>query len=100
MEKIFQQAKDKNVAAILIYEKTSETKAYKDAACTQQFYTSELKDAFLKGAVIVLASSAGYVIPVKYAESTSVGSVYYIKPNSTTATSADIGTLAALADPS
>ena len=100
MDKIFQQAKDKNVAALLIYEKSGETKAYKDAACTAQFYTSELKDAFLKGAVIVLASSAGYVIPVKYAESSSVGSVYYIKPNGTTATSADIGQLAALADPS
>ena len=100
MDKFFQRAEDKNVAAVAIYEKSGETKAYKDAACTQQFYTSELKNAFIKGAVIVLASSAGYVIPVKYAESSSVGSVYYIKPNSTTDTSADIGTLAALADPS
>lgn len=100
MDKFFQRAEDKNVAAVAIYEKSGETKAYKDAACTQQFYTSELKNAFVKGAIIVLASSAGYVIPVKYAESSSVGSVYYIKPNSTTATSADIGTLAALADPS
>jgi hypothetical protein len=100
MDKFFQRAEDKNVAAVAIYEKSGETKAYKDAACTQQFYTSELKNAFIKGAIIVLASSAGYVIPVKYAESSSVGSVYYIKPNSTTATSADIGTLAALADPS
>ena len=100
MDKFFQRAEDKNVAAVAIYEKSGETKAYKDAACTQQFYTSELKNAFIKGAIIVLASSAGYVIPVKYAESSYVGSVYYIKPNSTTATSADIGTLAALADPS
>ena len=100
MDKFFQRAEDKNVAAVAIYEKSGETKAYKDAACTQQFYTSELKNAFIKGAIIVLASNAGYVIPVKYAESSSVGSVYYIKPNSTTATSADIGTLAALADPS
>ena len=100
MDKFFQRAEDKNVAAVAIYEKSGETKAYKDAACTQQFYTSELKNAFIKGAIIVLASSAGYVIPVKYAESSSVGSVYYIKPNSTTDTSADIGTLAALADPS
>ena len=100
MDKFFQRAEDKNVAAVAICEKSGETKAYKDAACTQQFYTSELKNAFIKGAIIVLASSAGYVIPVKYAESSSVGSVYYIKPNSTIATSADIGTLAALADPS
>lgn len=99
MEKLFMQAKDKNVVATFIYEKTSESKAYKDAACTEQFYTSELKEAFLKGAVIVLASNAGYVYPVKYAESSSVGSVYFIKPNGTTTTSADIAALAALADP-
>jgi hypothetical protein len=98
MDKFFQRAEDKNVAAVAIYEKSGETMAYKDAACTQQFYTSELKNAFIKGAIIVLASSAGYVIPVKYAESSSVGSVYYIKPNGTTATSADIASLAAKAD--
>ena len=98
MAKLFMQAKDKNVVATYIYEKTSEAKAYKDAACTQQFTTSELKEAFLKGAIIVLASSAGFVYPVKYAESSSVGSVYFIKPNGTTATSADIGALAAVAD--
>lgn len=100
MAKLLMQAKDKNVVATYIYEKSGEAKAYKDAACTEQFYTSELKEAFLKGSVIVLASSAGYVYPVKYAESSSVGSVYFIKPNGTTATSADIGALAALADPS
>ena len=98
MAKLYMQAKDKNVVATYIYEKTSESKAYKDAECTVQFKTSELKEAFLKGAIIVLASSAGYVIPVKYAESSSVGSVYFIKPNGTTATSADIGALAAVAD--
>lgn len=97
MDKIFQQAKDKNVAAVIIYD-GGDDKAYKDAARTQQFKTSELKDAFLKGAVIALASNGGYVFPVKYAESSSVGSVYFIAPNSTTATSADIAALAAVAD--
>lgn len=97
MDKIFQQAKDKNVAAVIIYD-GGDNKAYKDAGKQQQFKTSELKDAFLKGAVIALASNGGYVFPVKYAESSSVGSVYFIKPNGTTATSADIASLAAVAD--
>ena len=53
MDRIFQRAEDKNVAAVVIYEKASEsTYAYKDSACTTKFTTSELKNAFLKGAVI------------------------------------------------
>lgn len=94
MAKIFQQAKDKNVAAVLIYEKTSETKAYKDAAYTVQYTTSELKDAFLKGAVIVLAAG-GYAKPVSYSETSSVGSVGYVKSGE----SLSIVSLAAVADP-
>lgn len=94
MAKIFQQAKDKNVAAVLIYEKTSETKAYKDAAYTVQYTTSELKDAFLKGAVIVLAAG-GYAKPINYSETSSVGSVGYAKSGE----SLSIVSLAAVADP-
>lgn len=94
MAKIFQQAKDKNVAAVLIYEKTSETKAYKDAAYTVQYTTSELKDAFLKGAVVVLAAG-GYAKPINYSETSSVGSVGYVKSGE----SLFIVSLAAVADP-
>ena len=94
MAKIFQQAKDKNVAAVLIYEKTSETKAYKDAAYTVQYTTSELKDAFLKGAVIVLAAG-GYAKPINDTETSSVGSVGYVKSGE----SLSIVSLAAVADP-
>lgn len=98
MSKIFEDAKDLHVVATIIYNKSSDSKAYKDAECTEQFTTSELKEAFIKGALIALASNGGYVKPIKYAESSSVGSVYYIKPNGTTATSADIAALAAVAD--
>lgn len=97
MDKIFQQAKDKNVAAVIIYD-GGDNKAYKDSSATVQFKTSELKEAFLKGSVIALASNGGYVFPVKYAEASNVGSVYFIAPNTTTATSADIAALAAVAD--
>ena len=55
MDRIFQRAEDKNVAAVVIYEKASEsTYAYKDSACTTKFTTSELKNAFLK--VLLLPS--------------------------------------------
>ena len=99
MTRIPMRAEDKNYAAKIIYKKASETKAYKDAACTTQLTTSELKNAFLKRAVILLDTGA-YAIPQGYSETLSVGSVTYIVPNGTTATSADIASLAAVADPS
>jgi len=97
MTKIMQDAKDLHVVAVIIYKKNGQAKAYKDAECTKQFTTSELKEAFIKGALIQLGD-AEFVKPIKYAESSSVGSVYYITPNGTTATSADIASLAAVAD--
>lgn len=97
MAKIYEDAKDLHVAAVVIYNDGTDTNAYKDSECEVQFTTSELKDAFVKGCVIEL-TDVGLVKPVKYAEDSSVGSVYYITPNSTTATSADIASLSAVAD--
>ena len=97
MTKIYEDANEQHVRVIVIYKKANQTKAYVDAAFTTQFKTSELKNAFLKGAVIKL-DSGDIVKPIKYTESSNVGSVAYIVPNGTTATSADIATLAAVAD--
>lgn len=96
MDKIFDQAKDKNVAAIIIYGKGSDGKAYADANGTIQLKTSELKDAFLKRAVIQIGTE--YFIPVTFSITSNVGTVKYAKPNSTTATSADLGSLVSIKD--
>ena len=96
MDKIFDQAKDKNVAAIVIYGKGSDGKAYADANGTTQLKTSELKDAFLKRAVIQIGTE--YFIPVTFSITSNVGTVKYAKPNSTTATSADLGSLVSIKD--
>ena len=96
MDKIFDQAKDKNVAAIVIYGKGSDGKAYADANGTTQLKTSELKDAFLKRAVIQIGSE--YFIPVTFSITSDVGTVKYAKSNSTTATSADLGSLVSIKD--
>ena len=98
MDRIFQRAEDKNVAAVVIYKKSGETYAYVDAAYTTKFTTSALKNAFLKGAVIKLGTDS-YAAPVGFGVDTSVGFVQYITPNGTTATSADIATLTGIADP-
>ena len=72
-------------------------KAYADKACTKQFKTSELKDAFIKRAVVCV--DANYFIPVSYAEASKIGSVNYV---STTGSGESLKTvlikLAAVAD--
>ncbi len=95
--KIYEDANEQHVRAFMVYKKANQTKAYKDAAYTEQYTTSELKNVFIKGALIALDDGA-LVKPIKYAESSSIGSIYYIVPNGTTATSADIASLAAVAD--
>lgn len=52
MEKIFEQAKDLHVVATYVYGNGTDTNAYADAECTKQFTTSELKEVFVKGALI------------------------------------------------
>lgn len=96
MNKIYQDSKDVYVSATIIYAYNGY--AYTDAEHTEKFTTSALLDAFLKGAVIFLAENT-YATPIGYGEDSSVGSVSYIVPNSTTATSADIATIAGVADP-
>ena len=96
MERIFDQAKDKNVAAIVIYGKGTDGKAYVDAEGTTQIKTSELKDAFLKRAVIQIGTE--YFIPLSFSVSSNIGTVKYAKANSTTATSADLGSLVSIKD--
>lgn len=96
LDRVYEQSKDLHVATYIIYD-DDDDKAYADAACETQMTTSELFDAFIKGAVIKL-KSGDYAYPIGYEETSDVGSVTYIVPNGTTATSADIAALAAVAD--
>ena len=96
MEKLYNDAKDKNVSATYIYGKTGDTKAYADSGCTVQMKTSELKEAFLKRALIVIGNNC--YIRVSFSVTSQAGSVTYARPNSSTATSADLGTWTAAKD--
>lgn len=95
MEKIFDQAKDKNVAAIVVYGKGTDGKAYVDAAGTTQYKTSALKDAFLKRAIVQIGSD--YFVPVSFTVTSNIGTLTYAKAGSTTGTAAT-ATLVAVAD--
>ena len=47
MDRIYDQSKDQDVAALVIYGKeTTDNKAYSDSECKVQMTTDELKDAF------------------------------------------------------
>ena len=96
MDRIFDHAKDKNVAALIIYAKsTADNKAYVDSEYKVQFKTSALKDAFLKRALVCVDTN--YFAPISYVEASGVGKVTYAKDGSSTGTAATVA-LAALAD--
>lgn len=82
MDKIFNQAKDKNVSAVIIYGKKNDPDdnplAYADEACTIAMKTSELKDAFLKRAIIKI-DEYNY-IPITSVMEGSTIKVGYITP--------------------
>lgn len=80
MERIYNDAKDKNVAKIVIF--VNANKAYLDDAHKVQFKTSELKDAFMKGCVLKTAENT-YAIPTNYTEASKVGTVSAIMAAST-----------------
>lgn len=95
MDKIYKNYSDVPVAAYVIYAKSA--KACADAAGNKQLKTSELKEMFLKGAVVD-TGNGNFAKPVSFTISNSIGKVGYIIPNSSTATSADIATISAIAD--
>lgn len=86
MDRIYDQAKDKNVSAIVIYGKDNDEKAYVDADCTTKYHTDALKDAFLKRAIIKIGDK--YFIPIAFSYDMEIGVVTYAKAGSTSGTAA------------
>ena len=97
MDRIWNRAEDKNSANIIVYGKASDTKAYSDEACTMQCTTSELKNAFMKGCVVVIGDDMYYPVALSIASSTKVATLTYAKAGST-AGSAATATLVSVAD--
>lgn len=56
MDRIYDNAKDKNVAKVVIYA-ADDGFIYTDAALTRKLTSSELEDAFLKGCVVIVTKS-------------------------------------------
>lgn len=66
MEKIFQDAKDKYVTAVIVYGKASDSKLYVDAEYSAQVDQAVVEDAFDKGVLMVKVGSSSFR-PVKIA---------------------------------
>lgn len=92
MDKIFNDAKDKNVAKVIVYVDSS--KAYVDSAHKTQMTTSQLKDAFLKGCVLAIEN--GYAMPITFTVANKVGTVTAL--SAVTASANTVVTAAAKAD--
>ena len=63
MNKIFDDAKHKNVAAFVVYAKAADNKIYEDSAFTSQAKQADVEDAFNHGRLIVM-NGAVALIPV------------------------------------
>lgn len=79
MDKIFEQAKDLHVVATYVYNNGSDVFAYVDAECTIKFKTSELKEVFLKGALIKIGDDLMKPVSFGVDSSKGQGGIGYIK---------------------
>ena len=71
MDRIYNRAEDKNCANIILYASNDLNKVenvYSDSACTMQCTTSELKNAFMKGCVVVSSGINAMAYPVALSE--------------------------------
>lgn len=86
MDRIWNRVEDKNCAKIIVYSKPNNTKAYVDKKCTVQYKTSELKNAFEKGCIII-ANGLDMMIPVGFSieDSSNIGHLMYLGVGSTSA---------------
>lgn len=64
MDKIYQDAKDKNVASFVVYGKAADGKLYKDADYNVEAPLAIVADAFKKRNLLILVGDVAYV-PVK-----------------------------------
>lgn len=63
MERVFDDANDKNVAAYVVYGKASDSKLYDSTAeDAKQITQEELANSFAKGRLIVKVSTASYAV--------------------------------------
>ena len=91
MDNIYEQGKDLHVRGTYVYVKSGDAYAYSNSGKTAKISAIELKDLFLKGAVV--SDGDNMYKPVGLTVSDGVATLTYVKTNTTTATTADLATL-------
>lgn len=89
--KVYERYEDLHVRKTYIYVKEGDVYAYADPDKTVKIASDDLRNLFLKGAVI-LDGTTEYS-PTSYAESSKVGTITYVKADTTDASTAVLTTL-------
>lgn len=63
MERIYDQAKDVNVATYVLYAKTADKKLYLEPSYTTKVSKAELEDAFKKGRLLIF-DGTNYLVAI------------------------------------
>ena len=66
MERIYDQAKDVNVATYVLYAKTADKKLYLEPSYTTKVSKDELADAFKKGRLLIF-DGTNYLVAISMA---------------------------------
>ena len=91
MSKVYERYEDLHVRKTYVYAKAGDPYAYTDPDKTVKIASDDLRNLFLKGAVIVDGTTE--YSPTSYAESSKVGTITYVKADSTTESTAVLTTL-------
>jgi hypothetical protein len=81
MSKVYERYEDLHVRKTYIYVKKNDVYAYADPDKTVKIASDDLRDLFLKGAVI-LDGTTEY-LPISYVISSNVGTMTYVKTGTT-----------------
>lgn len=81
MSKVYEKYEDLHVRKTYIYVKENDVYAYADPDKTVKIASDDLRDLFLKGAVI-LDGTTEY-LPISYVISSNVGTMTYVKTGTT-----------------
>ena len=71
MDKIYMDAKDQNVAAIVVFYIGTDLKVFADSKCKNQIAADELFDLCLKG-VIVRVGENSYAVPTEFKKESGI----------------------------
>lgn len=91
MTKVYERYEDLHVRRTYVYAKAGDPYAYADPDKTVKIASDDLRDLFLMGVVIVDGTTE--YSPTSYVESSKVGTITYVKADSTTESTAVLTTL-------